>query len=240
MTRINSIRMVLAIAEMRNIEVHQMDIKTIFLNRDLDEEIYMEQPKGFSAPRQEKKVYKLLKSLHGLKQTPKQWHDKFDNVMMSHNFKINECDKCVYVNDTEHGYIGVCMYVNDMLIVGSDDKMITSTKNMLNSRFDMKELGFADVILGIKIKRTSYGLILSQSHYVDNILRKFDKDNSGIAKTPVDITLHFSKNKAKSISQVKYSRVIGSLMYLMSCTGPDIAYAVNKLNKYTSNPGAKH
>ncbi|RVX22336.1 Retrovirus-related Pol polyprotein from transposon TNT 1-94 [Vitis vinifera] len=184
-TRINSIRMVLAIAALRNLEIHQMDVKTAFLNGDLDEEIYMEQPEGFSAPGQEKKVY-------------------------------------------------------DMLIVGSDDKMITSTKNMLNSRFDMKDMRLADVILGIKIKRTSDELILSQSHYVDKILGKFDKDNSGVARTPVDVTLHLSKNKGESVSQVEYSRVIGSLMYLMSCTRPDIAYAVSKLSRYTSNPGAKH
>ena len=120
--------------------------------------------------------------------------------MMSHGFKINECDKCVYVKDMEHGYVIGCLYVNDMLIIGSDDKMITSSKNMLNSRFEMKDLGLVDVILEIKIKITSDERILSQSHYVDTILGKFDKDSSGIARTPVDVTLHFSKNKAKSFS----------------------------------------
>ena len=200
----------------------------------------MEQPKGFSAPGQEKKVCKRVKSLYGLKQAQKQWYEKFDNVMMSHGFKINEYDKRVYVKDTTLGYVIVCLYVDDMLIVGGDDKMITSTKNMLNSRFDMKDMRLGDVILGIKIKRTLEGLILSQSHYVDNILRKFEKDNSGIAKTPVDVTLHLSKNKGESVSQVEYSRVIGSLMHLMSCTKPDIAYAVNKLSRYTSNPGTMH
>ena len=70
--------------------------------------------------------------------------------MMSHGFKINECDKCVYVKDVEHGYVIVCLYVDDILIVGNNDKMITSTKNMLNSRFDMKDLGLANVILGGK------------------------------------------------------------------------------------------
>ena len=91
-------------------------------------------------------------------------------------------------------------------------------------------------MLGIKIKRTLDRLILSQSHYVDNICGKFDKDRYGIAKTPVDVTLHFSKNKAESVSQVEYSKVIGSLMYLMSCTKPNIAYAVNKLRRDMSNP----
>ena len=123
-TRINSIRMVLGIAALRNLEIHQMDVKTAFLNGDLEKEIYMEQPMGFSAPRQENKVCKLVKSLYGLKQALKQWHEKFYNVMLSHGFKINECDKCVYVKDDEHGYVIVCFYVNDMLIVSSDDKMI--------------------------------------------------------------------------------------------------------------------
>ena len=77
-----------------------------------------------------------------------------------------------------------------MLIVDSDDKMITFIKNMLNSRFDMKDLKLVDVILGRKIQRTSYRLILSQSHYVDNILGNFNKDNFGIARTSVDATLH--------------------------------------------------
>ena len=99
-TRITSIRMILAIAALRNLEVHQMDVKTAFLNGDLEEEIYMEQPEGCVAPGQEKKVCKLVKSLYGLKQAPKQWHKKFDDVMLSNGFKINECDKCVYVKNT--------------------------------------------------------------------------------------------------------------------------------------------
>ena len=159
--------------------------------------------------------------------------------MMSHDVKINECDKCVYVKDTELGYVIVCLYVDDMLIIGSDDKMITSTKSMFNSRFDIKDMGLADVILGIKNKRTSYGLILSQSHYVDNILGKFNKDDFSIARIPIDVTLHFSKNKGKSVSQVEYSRVIGSLMYLMSCIRPDLTRIMRVLKclRYTWDYG---
>ena len=153
-TRITSIRLVLAIAAIRNLEVHQMDVKTAFLNGILEEEIYMEQPEGFTAIGQEKKVCKLVKSLYGLKQAPKQWHQKFDHVMLDAGFKINECDKCMYVKDTSDGYVILCLYVDDMLIAGSDDKIIKSTKNMLQARFDMKDMGLADVILGVKIIRT--------------------------------------------------------------------------------------
>ena len=78
--------------------------------------------------------------MYSLKQAPKLWHEKFDNVMITSGFKINEYDKCIYVKDTENGYVIVCLYVDDMLIIGSNDKMIKSTKNMLNSRFDMKDM----------------------------------------------------------------------------------------------------
>ncbi|KAD6454592.1 hypothetical protein E3N88_09298 [Mikania micrantha] len=140
-TRITSIRLVLAIVALRILEVHQMDVKTSFLNRDLEEEIYMEQSEGFSAPSQEGKMCKLVKSLYGLKQAPKQWHQKFDQVMLNNDFKINECDKCVYVKNSMRGYVILCLYVDDMLIVGSDDKKIKSTKDMLKARFDMKDMG---------------------------------------------------------------------------------------------------
>ncbi|KAD2805952.1 hypothetical protein E3N88_39329 [Mikania micrantha] len=131
-TRITSIRLVLAIAALRNLEVHQMDFKTVFLNGDLEEKIYMEQPEGFSAPSQEGKVY-------------------------------------------------------DMFIVGSDDKMIKSTKDMLKARFNMKYMGLADVILGIKINRTQNGLVLIQSHYEDKILEKFNTGDTSVAHTSIKL-----------------------------------------------------
>ena len=239
-TRITSICMLIAIAALHNLEIHQMDVKKDFLNGDLNEEIYMDQPEGFISLGQEKKVCRLVKSLYGLKQTPKQWHGKFDKVMMSNGFTINECDKCVCVKDTNNEYVIVCLYVDDMLILGSNNYIITTTKKMLFSKFNMKYLGVANVILGIKISRTSDGLILSQSHYIEKLLDKFNKDESNIARTPVDINLHLSKNIGQSISQLEYSRIIGSLMYVMNCTRPDIAYSVSKLSRYTSNLGVDH
>ncbi|GJX64041.1 retrovirus-related pol polyprotein from transposon TNT 1-94 [Tanacetum coccineum] len=218
-TRITSIRMILAIAALRNLEVHQMDVKTAFLNRDLEEEIYMNQPEGFIAPGQEGKVCRLVKSLYGLKQAPKQWHQKFDHAMLESGFKINECDKCVYVKDTSSGYVILCLYVDDMLIVGSNDKMIKSTKDMLKSKFDMKDMGLTDVIFGIKIIRTQNGLVLSQAHYVETIL---------------------NTHRGVGVAQLEYSRIIGMLMYLMTSTQPDLAYDVSRLSRYTSNPSNAH
>ena len=239
-TRISSIRMLIAIAAIHNLEIHQMDVKTTLLNGDLDEEIYMKQPEGFIVSGQEKKVCRLAKSLYGLKQAPMLWHEKFDNVMMTDGFKINECDKCVYVKNTEHGFVIICLYVDDILIMGSNNEVIKTTKEMFNNKFDMKDLGVADVILGIKISKTSDGLILSQLHYIEKILKKFKQDDSSPMRTPVDVNLHLFKNNGKRISQQEYAQAIGSLMYVMNCTRPNIAYVVSKLSRYTSNPGPDH
>ena len=86
--------------------------------------------------------------------------------MMESGFRINECDKCIYVKNTTHGYVILCLYVDDMLIIGSDDKIIRSTKDMLKSRFDMKDMGLADMILGVKITRTHNDLILSHIMWI--------------------------------------------------------------------------
>ena len=123
-----------------------MDVKTAFLNENLEDKIYMEQAKRFVAHGKENKVCKLVKSLYELKQAPKQWHEKFDNAMSSNGFKMNECDKCVYLKNTENEYAIVCLYVDDMLITGSSDDMIKAPKKMLTSKFDMKEIGVVDII----------------------------------------------------------------------------------------------
>ena len=136
-SRITSIRMTLAIASMRNLAVHQMDVKMTFLNGDLEEKIYMEQPEGFVAPGQAGKVCRLVKSLYGLKQASMKWHEKFDHVVFSNAFKANECDSCVYYKeyhrDNEEGYVMITLYVDDLLIARSNDNVIKSTKDIVKS-----------------------------------------------------------------------------------------------------------
>ncbi|KAA3458783.1 Zinc finger, CCHC-type [Gossypium australe] len=145
--------------------------------------------------------------------------------MMTNGFKINECGKCVYVKTANIGYIILCLYVDDILIVGSNNKMVKCTKNMLNSRFDLKDMGLVDVIL---------------LHYVDKILGKFSKDDFDIAKTQMNTSQHLSKNKGESVDQVEYVKLIGSLMYLMSCTRSNITFTVSSLSRFTSNPRENH
>ena len=172
-----------------------------------------------------------------MNQALKQWHEKFDNVMLSNDFRIDECDECIYLKSIPSGYIMLCLSVDDMLIIGSNKDIIQQTKNMLNSQFDMKDMGLPDVILGIRITRTPNGITLSQDHYAEKILEKFMTYSSGTAKTHVNTMLHLTKNVGEAVLQREYAQVIGSRMYLTNCTRPNLAHAVNVLSRYTSNPG---
>ncbi|GJR72475.1 zinc finger, CCHC-type containing protein [Tanacetum coccineum] len=238
---ITTIRLFLAQAAIHNLMIHQMDVKTAFLNGDLDEEVYMKQPEGFVMPGNEHKVCKLVKSLYGLKQVPKQWHQKFDEVVLSSGFLLNQSDKCVYSKfDSSGKGVIICLYVDDMLIFGTDQNQVDKTKKFLSSKFSMKDMGEADVILGIKIKRENKGIVITQSHYIEKILKKFNREDCSPVSTPMDPVEKLKPNTGKPVDQLEYSRAIGCLMYAMTSTRPDIAYAVGRLSRFTSNPSRQH
>ncbi|GJS06781.1 zinc finger, CCHC-type containing protein [Tanacetum coccineum] len=197
--RITTIRLLLALAAINNLVIHQMDVKTSFLNGDLDEEVYMRQPEGFIMPGNEHKVCKLVKSVYGLKQAPKQWHQKFDEAV-------------------------------------TDQNQVDKTKKFLLSRFSMKDMGEADVILGIKIKHENKWIVITQSHYIEKILKKFNREDCSPVSTPMDLVEKLKLNTGKPVDHLEYSRAIGCLMYAMTSTRPDIAYAVGRLSRFTSNP----
>ncbi|GJX25762.1 zinc finger, CCHC-type containing protein [Tanacetum coccineum] len=165
--RISTIILLLALAAIHDLVIHQMDVKTAFLNGDLDEEIYMKQPEGFVMPGHERKVCKLKKSLYGLKQAPKQWHQKFDDVVLSNGFSLNQANKCMYSKfDASGKGVIICLYADDMLIFGTDQDQVNKTKEFLSSNFDMKDLGEAEVILDPTMKfRPNKGTPVSQLEY---------------------------------------------------------------------------
>ncbi|GJT05530.1 zinc finger, CCHC-type containing protein [Tanacetum coccineum] len=213
--RISTIRLLIAMASIHNLIIHQMDMKTAFLNGELEEEVYMNQPQGFIMPGNENKVCKLIKSLYGLKQAPKQWHQKFDEVVLSNGYLLNQADKCVYNKFDESGKgVIICLYADDMLIFSTDQVQVDLTKEFLSSRFSMKDMGEADVILGIRIKLESNGIAISQSHYIEKVLKKFNYFDCTPVSTPIGYNNKRCPIKVRLIS-IEYSR-------------------------YTSNPGTQH
>ncbi|KAK6160742.1 hypothetical protein DH2020_004123 [Rehmannia glutinosa] len=160
--------------------------------------------------------------------------------MLSNGFKINECDKCVYVKGTSEAFVIVWLYVDDLLIMGSSHDTIMETKRMLKRNFDMKDMGTADVILGIKISRTLDRIILSQSHYVEKLLKKFDIEEGRTVSTPMATNVKIDKDeKGKSVDESKYRGMIGSLFYL-TASRPDILHAVCLCARFQSNPKESH
>ncbi|GKD54463.1 zinc finger, CCHC-type containing protein, partial [Tanacetum coccineum] len=203
--RICTIRLLIAMASIHNMIIHQMDVKITFLNGELDEE--------------------------------HQWHQKFVEVVLSNGYLLNQADKCVYSKFDESGKgVIICLYVDDMLIFGTNQVQVDLTKEFLSSRFSMKDLGEADVILGIRIKHESNRIPISQSHYIEKVLKKFNYFDCTPVSTPMDTSEKRMPNNGDAISQLEYSRVIGCLMYAMTCTRHDIAFAMGKLSRYTSNP----
>jgi hypothetical protein len=133
--RMTTIQVLLSLAASYGLLVHQMDVKTAFLNGELDEVFYMDQPAGFVVKGEEQKVCKLLKSLHGLKQAPKQWHEKFDTILTGAGFTVNEADRCVYYRHGGNQSAILCLYVDDILIFGTNIDIINVVKSFFVQEF---------------------------------------------------------------------------------------------------------
>lgn len=229
-----SIRLILAIAAKEKLNVLQFDVKTAFLNGDLSEELYMEQPEGFHDGTT--RVCKLLKSIYGLKQAPKNWNIKFTNFLKEEGFITLEADPCVFVKFNPNIMI-VTLYVDDGLIVGTLKSEIDNLLIKLNKEFKIT-YGLAKVYLGIDIKIKTNKIILNQINYIDKILTKFKMKDCIPVKTPM--IPNYDDTATDSAMNKPFREAIGSLLYLSNVTRPDIAYSVNYLSRHMEKPLIKH
>ncbi|GJY06174.1 putative zinc finger, CCHC-type containing protein [Tanacetum coccineum] len=149
----DSLRIVMALVAHFDLELHQMDVKTKFLNGDLHEDVYMTEPQGFKSKGQEHLVCKLKKAIYGLKQESHQWYLKFDEVMKKHNFIKNQVDQCVYLKMSGRNFIILVFYVDDILLASNNIDLLHETKCFLSRNFDMKDLGEASYVIGNEIYR---------------------------------------------------------------------------------------
>ena len=224
-------------------------MKTAFLHGDLDEDIYMEQPEGFVVEGKSELVCKLKKSLYGLKQSPRQWYKRFDHFMLETGFHQSIKDACVYFKRLENDcWVYLLLYVDDMLIASKDKAEINKLKEKLKAEFEMKDLGEAKKILGMEIVRDQkrFELRLTQKEYIKKVLCRFNMENAKALNTPLPLHMKLSdkgspigeKDKAY-MAKVPYASAVGSLMYAMVCTRPDIANAVGVVSRYMANPEKK-
>ncbi|KAL0367397.1 UNVERIFIED_CONTAM: hypothetical protein Sradi_3629800 [Sesamum radiatum] len=148
-----SIRILLAIAACYDYEIWQMDVKTTFLNGFVEEEIYMDQPEGFTIVGEEQKVCRLQRSTYGLNQASRSWNTYFDEVIRGYDFIKNDYDSCIYKKISGNLVAYLVLYIYDILLIRNDVKMLGDIKTWLSTQFSMKDMGEASYILGIKIYR---------------------------------------------------------------------------------------
>ncbi|KAL1223876.1 Retrovirus-related Pol polyprotein from transposon TNT 1-94 [Cardamine amara subsp. amara] len=160
----DSLRIVLGLVAHYDLELHQMDVKTAFLNGELEEEVYMDQPEGFVATGKENLVCRLRKSIYGLKQASRQWYIKFNDTILSYGFVEVIVDRCIYMKVSGSKFAILVLYVDDILIDANDMGMLSDVKKYLSSNFEMKDMGEASYVIEIEIIRDrSHGLLsLSQ------------------------------------------------------------------------------
>ncbi|KAK5773310.1 hypothetical protein PVK06_049616 [Gossypium arboreum] len=246
-----SIRILLALVAQYDLELVQLDVKTAFLHGDLEEEIYMTQPDGFKVAGKENWVCKLTKSLYELKQSPRQWYKRFDQFMKGQRYTRSKFDHCVYFQKLQEGtFIYLLLYVDDMLIASKSKIEIERLKTQLNLEFEIKDLGEAKKIFGMEIwrDRAHDRVSLSQKQYLKKVLQQFGM-NEQTKPVSTPLASHFKLSAQLSPStntereymlQVPYSNAVGSLMYAMVCTRPDISQTVSIVSRYMHNPRKGH
>nr|GEV72844.1 retrotransposon protein, putative, Ty1-copia subclass [Tanacetum cinerariifolium] len=239
----------LAIAAYYDYEIWQMDVKTAFLNGHLSEEVYMEQPEGFVNLKYPNHVCKLKRSIYGLKQASRQWNKRFDDEIKKFGFTQNPDEPCVYLKASGSYIVILILYVDDILLMGNNIPMLQDVKSYLGRSFAMKDLGDAAYILVIKIYRDrSKRLIgLCQSAYIEKIMKRYYTENSKHGTIPMQKKLKLSKSQGAStpvekqrMQNIPYASAIGSIMYAVRSTRPDVAFAQNMTSRFQYNLGGEH
>ena len=249
--RLTTIRVVLAMCATFDLHLDQLDVKTAFLHGELEEEIYMLQPEGFEEKGKENLVCKLKKSLYGLKQAPRCWYKRFDSFIISLGYNRLGSDYCSYYKrfEGDTDFIILLLYVDDMLVSSPNKDRVQELKAQLAREFDMKDLGPANKILGMQIHRDRRNrkIWLSQKNYLKKILRRFNMQDCKPISTPLPINHKLSSGMSPSseaermeMSRVPYASAVGSLMFAMICTRPDIAQAVGAVSRFMADPGKEH
>lgn len=245
---ITCMRLVLALAALKNWFLQSMDVETAFLQAPMEEEIYVEQPEGYKVfdPGGEELVWRLRRSLYGLRQSSRNWHRAIDKWMRSYGFKPSRADPCVYVMGSEgttDGILIVVLYVDDLSIAGSNLQTIERFKKAISRRFAMKDLGELKWMLGFEVVRDrgARTIEIKQSAYFDQVLERFGMENCKPVSTPAEgILRRAGADQGAEVNDREYMSIVGCLIYASIITRPDLAYAVQSLCRHMSAVTQEH
>ena len=244
--RYESIRALLIKAASEDFEIKQFDIKTAFLHGELKENIWIELPEG---PWEENnRIVKLEKSLYGLKQSPNCWNKKFDEFLRSYELEKSPADNCIYTGRKNNKEIYLALYVDDGLVMSTSIKVLDQFLEELQDKFEIK-MNEPRYFVGLEIERDrdKRSIKIHQTNYIQKVIDKFRMMDAKTANVPLNPTVKYSSKMCpKSVEEKEimaekpYNELLGSLQFIANLTRPDIAYSVNLLSRYKSNPGNQH
>ncbi|OQE08426.1 hypothetical protein PENFLA_c135G06338 [Penicillium flavigenum] len=237
-SRMDSVRCIIASAVLRGWKLHQFDAVTAFLHGDVDSSIYMELPEGFEEPGY---VCRLLRSLYGLKQAPRIWYQCVHRVLAAHGFTMAQSDNCVFYKSN----CVICVYVDDFLVAAATSHEIDQVQRALGKEFRLNNLGTPRSFLGIQLDYHADGAVsIHQHQYIQKVLSDFGMETCQTKSTPMNpkqvLNRRPDEEPPDEETKARFATAIGSLMYLMVGTRPDIAFALGTLSRFTSQPQSHH
>ncbi|GAU51364.1 hypothetical protein TSUD_383580 [Trifolium subterraneum] len=224
----STVRIILSIDVHLNWDIRQLDINNAFLNGYLKETVFMRQPEGFSDPTKPHHICKLSKAIYGMKQAPRAWFDRLRTALLNWGFQNTKSDSSLFfLRGVDHTTF-LLIYVDDIIITGSNDKFLEAFIKQLNIVFSLKDLGQLHYFLRIEVQRDASGLYMKQSKYIKDLLRKFKMENVTACPTPMVTGRQFTIEGEPMTDPTLFKQAMGALQYLIN-TRPDIAFSVNKL-----------
>ena len=238
--RLTSIRMFMQIAVEQSMVVHQMDFNCAYLNADIDAEIYMKQPEGFK--KDPGLVCKLNKSLYGLKQSGRLWNGMLDKFLKEQNFVNSLADTCVYTKSDGKSKLILLVWVDDLIIAANDMQVLKLFKLSLTQNFKMKDLGIISHFLGIEFTVQNDFISMKQPRYIEKDLDKYKMSDCNPKSIPCNPGINKElSHDSKILNDVRlYRGMVGSLIYVMTATRPDLCYVVNLLSQHMASPTKAH
>jgi len=245
-----TLRFLISLTITENLQMRLMDVITAYLHGSLDNNIYMKVPEGLKMPEalksKPREMYsiKLKRSLYGLKQSDRMWYNRLSEYLLKEGYKSDVISPCVFIKRSNSDFTIIAVYVDDLNIIGSPEE-IEKTAKLLKKEFEMKDLGITKLCLGLQIEHLYNGIFVHQSNYIQKMLKRFNMDKTHPLSTPMvvrsldikkDPYRPREKNEKVLGPEVPYLSAIGALMYLANNTRPDIAFSINVLARYSSDP----
>ncbi|GJV72067.1 putative ribonuclease H-like domain-containing protein [Tanacetum coccineum] len=238
--RIEAIRLFLAFASYMGFLVYQMDVKSAFLYGEIEEEVYVTQPKGFEDPYFPKHVYRVVKALYGLHQAPRAWYARLSAFLLQHNYRRGTIDKTLFIKKDSRDILLVQVYVDDIIFGSTNKAWCEEFEVLMQGEFEMSAMGEMSFFLGLQVKQLPDGIFISQDKYVKDMLTKFDMESVRTATTPYEAAKTKLKDESDPPVNVHlYRSMIGSLMYL-TASRPDIMFAVSACSRHQVTPLTSH